>query len=325
MEINANNYKDVLLAWLEGELTPAEMLQAEAYILVNEEAAKEWKLLQLTRLQPEPKIFFPKKHLLMREEEVVIAPIVAIETTQQEAVVRTISGGFNYRKFAIPMSIAAGLLLFFLLFTNRNTIQNNHNNAVANIEKPKAEAEKNKNNTKTGIAAGKENERDIDKNITANNIIEKTVSQQEEANKKSIRHKAAVKEKKEYKAFLAKDIYAKNNSIEKNTKQEQIALVKIEPVILANNSEIRNTTHPKKSLTRQNQERVQWQKALEEKENALVDAQNEETERGVLGSLIHFFTKNVQIKKRTENDINYYAFRLETQKITIVKTFKSTF
>jgi len=327
MEINANNYKEVLLQWLEGELSPTEVLQAEAFILVNEAAAREWNLLQRTRLQPSAQVFFPKKHLLMKEDEdVVLAPVAITEVVEEEAVVRKISGGFSYRKLAIPISIAASLLLYFFLFTNRNTVENNRNNAVANLEKIPAKVENKTESVKQDLAS-KQEEYASDKTIitTGNATIENQLAAIKNVDKEFGKNQKSIKEKKRNEAFLASSIYGKNTIEENTPKQENIALVKVEPLVLETAREIKNTSHLKKSLTRQNQENIKWQKALEEKENALVDAQNEDAERGIVGKFVHFLTKNVQIKKRRENDVNYYAFRLETQKITIVKTFKSTF
>jgi hypothetical protein len=327
MEINANNYKEVLLQWLEGELSPTEVLQAEAFILVNEAAAREWKLLQKTRLQPTAQVFFPKKHLLMKEEEeVVAAPIAVAEVAEKEAVVRTISGGFNYRKLAIPMGIAASLLLFFLFFNNKNLVENNGKAAVAKVENLQPESDNKTGNTKQELAA-KQEEKASDKAIitSQNNTVEDQVASNNTSSNKIGNNKKPVTHQKQNQAFLATNIYGKNALEENTPKRENMALVKIEPLVLETNPEIKNTTLLKKSLARQNQENIKWQKALEEKENALVNAQNEDVERGIVGTLTHFFSKNVQIKKHRENDVNYYAFRLETQKITIVKTFKSTF
>ncbi|MGZ5281939.1 MAG: hypothetical protein ACXWDO_04705 [Bacteroidia bacterium] len=319
MEINAHNYKEVLLQWLEGDLSPTEVLQAEAFILVNEAAAREWQLLQKTKMQPAAQVFFPKKHLLMKEEEeVVVAPVSAAKVVEEEAVVKTLSGGFSYRKFALPLSIAASLLLFFFFFNNRNTVVEKENGAIAEVENIQSSGKGSEGNQpelavvnpgKTENAAGNE----IVK--TDNNHIEKQFVSATQITGKKVRNKA----------FSGKSIYVKNTAENTLATKEELNLVQVEIPVIVVDTETNKTIKPKRSLVKQSQELEKWQEALDKQNQELAMDPDEEMERGTIGKLTHFFTKNVQIKKRTENDVNYYAFRLETENIKIVKTFKSTF
>lgn len=329
MEINAHNYKEVLLQWLEGELSPTEVLQAEAFILVNEAAAKEWQLLQKTKLQPAQQVFFPKKHLLMKEEDkVAAAPIVTPKVFEEEAVIRTISGGFNYRKFALPMSIAASLLLFFFFFTNRNVIENNGNGAVA-----QADQVQNQPVNKNEVADVEKSSKEIIKSADKKLEINSETSQMADAGlHKTLEAKTLNKENAEgrkenkNKVFSEGELYGnENNMVYNKPVKQELQIVKVEIPTVETGTEINKITKPRKSLVKQSQEEEQWQQAENKRKQELAMGPADDVERGIIGKLTHFFTKNVDIKKSTEDDVNYYAFRLETENIKIVKTFKSTF
>jgi hypothetical protein len=77
MQVNQQNYREVLVRHLEGELSADERRTVESYISSHGEAAEEWRRLQRTRLQPDMRMTFPNKARLYRAEEepAAVAPV----------------------------------------------------------------------------------------------------------------------------------------------------------------------------------------------------------------------------------------------------------
>jgi hypothetical protein len=69
MKINKDNYKEVLIQYLEKELSGTENEAVEQYIRENEMASMELDLLKRTRLIPAETTGFPNKQLLFRKED----------------------------------------------------------------------------------------------------------------------------------------------------------------------------------------------------------------------------------------------------------------
>jgi len=67
--INRNNYEEYLLLYIDGELSPSEKAEVEAFLQTNPDLQEELALLQQTVLQPEENIAFNEKELLYRKEE----------------------------------------------------------------------------------------------------------------------------------------------------------------------------------------------------------------------------------------------------------------
>ena len=61
MTINRNNYEHYFLLWVDGELSPEEMVAVERFIAEHPDLAEELALLQDTKLVPEEQIIFPEK------------------------------------------------------------------------------------------------------------------------------------------------------------------------------------------------------------------------------------------------------------------------
>jgi len=127
MEINKENYREVLISYLEKELSPAEEAMVERYIQENGAASREWEMLNLTRLKPDMTVKFPNKQLLFRKEAedvVAAAPkVIGLRNT-------------IYRFSAI--AIAASLLAFaVIMYMNRpaNTVADLHPNTKTTPEK----------------------------------------------------------------------------------------------------------------------------------------------------------------------------------------------
>lgn len=65
--INRNNYETYFLLWVDGELSPEEMVAVERFIATNPDLAEELTLLQDTKLVPEDQIIFNDKNQLLKQ------------------------------------------------------------------------------------------------------------------------------------------------------------------------------------------------------------------------------------------------------------------
>lgn len=65
--INRNNYETYFLLWVDGELSPEEMVAVERFIDNNPDLAEELALLQDTKLIPEEQIIFTGKSQLLKQ------------------------------------------------------------------------------------------------------------------------------------------------------------------------------------------------------------------------------------------------------------------
>lgn len=65
--INRNNYETYFLLWVDGELSPEEMVAVERFIEANPDLAEELALLQDTKLVPEEQIIFNYKDRLLKQ------------------------------------------------------------------------------------------------------------------------------------------------------------------------------------------------------------------------------------------------------------------
>lgn len=65
--INRNNYETYFLLWVDGEISPEEMVAVERFIANNPDLAEELALLQDTKLVPEEQIIFTGKSQLLKQ------------------------------------------------------------------------------------------------------------------------------------------------------------------------------------------------------------------------------------------------------------------
>lgn len=65
--VNRNNYETYFLLWVDGELSPEEMVAVERFIATNPDLAEELTLLQDTKLVPEEQIIFNDKDQLLKQ------------------------------------------------------------------------------------------------------------------------------------------------------------------------------------------------------------------------------------------------------------------
>lgn len=65
--INRNNYETYFLLWVDGELSPEEMIAVERFIEAHPDLAAELALLQDTKLEPEEQLFFKGKDQLLKK------------------------------------------------------------------------------------------------------------------------------------------------------------------------------------------------------------------------------------------------------------------
>ena len=67
MTINRNNYEQYFLLWVDGELSPEEMIAVERFIEEHPDLAEELSLLQDTKLVPEEQVVFKGKEQLLKQ------------------------------------------------------------------------------------------------------------------------------------------------------------------------------------------------------------------------------------------------------------------
>lgn len=65
--INRNNYEQYFLLWVDGELSPEEMMAVERFIEEHPDLAEELSLLQDTKLVPEEQVVFKGKEQLLKQ------------------------------------------------------------------------------------------------------------------------------------------------------------------------------------------------------------------------------------------------------------------
>ncbi len=65
--INRNNYETYFLLWVDGELSPEEMVAVERFIAEHPDLAEELALLQDTKLVTEEQIIFTGKEALLKQ------------------------------------------------------------------------------------------------------------------------------------------------------------------------------------------------------------------------------------------------------------------
>ena len=65
--INRNNYEQYFLLWVDGELSPEEMIAVERFIEEHPDLAEELSLLQDTKLVPEEQVVFKGKEQLLKQ------------------------------------------------------------------------------------------------------------------------------------------------------------------------------------------------------------------------------------------------------------------
>ncbi len=73
--INVANYEEWLLSYIDDELTTSQRIAVEAFVANNPVAAKEFTLLQKSKLQPEAIVFTNKESLYRGEEKVRRLPV----------------------------------------------------------------------------------------------------------------------------------------------------------------------------------------------------------------------------------------------------------
>jgi len=67
ININRNNYEHYFLLWVDGELSPEEMVAVERFIDEHPDLAEELSLLQDTKLVPDEQIIFTEKERLLKQ------------------------------------------------------------------------------------------------------------------------------------------------------------------------------------------------------------------------------------------------------------------
>jgi hypothetical protein len=73
--VSFHNYEELLLSYIDNELTAQQRTEAEQFVNANPAAKKELELLKQTKLQPETIVFTNKELLYRKEEKVRSLPV----------------------------------------------------------------------------------------------------------------------------------------------------------------------------------------------------------------------------------------------------------
>jgi hypothetical protein len=98
MNINRNNYETFFLLYVDGEMSPQEMLEVDAFCQKHPDLADELQLLMETRLSPEADIAFTNKAALLKLEEWDAENL----TNEQLALLEKLEQGANTHTTEIP-------------------------------------------------------------------------------------------------------------------------------------------------------------------------------------------------------------------------------
>lgn len=98
MTINRNNYETFFLLYVDGEMSPQEMLEVDAFCQKHPDLADELQLLMDTRLSPEADITFTNKAALLKLEEWDAENL----TNEQIALLEKLEQGANTQTTEIP-------------------------------------------------------------------------------------------------------------------------------------------------------------------------------------------------------------------------------
>ena len=98
MNINRNNYETFFLLYVDGEMSPQEMLEVDAFCQKHPDLADELQLLMETRLSPEADIAFINKAALLKLEEWDAENL----TNEQLALLEKLEQGANTHTTEIP-------------------------------------------------------------------------------------------------------------------------------------------------------------------------------------------------------------------------------
>jgi hypothetical protein len=98
MNINRNNYETFFLLYVDGEMSPQEMLEVDAFCQKHPDLADELQLLMETRLSPEADIAFANKAALLKLEEWDAENL----TNEQLALLEKLEQGVNTHTTELP-------------------------------------------------------------------------------------------------------------------------------------------------------------------------------------------------------------------------------
>jgi hypothetical protein len=288
MEINKGNYKQILLRYLENELSAADRSKVEKYIRENEHAAFELHLLKQTRLTPDTRIAFPNKQLLFRSEEEVV-------------VVRKPAALIKMYRFS-AIAIAAAILAFaIVILLNRSGDNPKMAQSKTNTPEKQAVIEHNSANGPTAYNDApdpKKNSLKIDqlkkKDGTGKGSPDKP--------RKDIKNPGPVKE--EHPLII---------TVDQNPGKQPMALVQ------SKGTPIDNSFNSDTEISKENN----LHKVSIPVSNILKqDYDHEQDNKTLAGNFFDFLNK-ISIKKKRINEKTYYALSIETPNIKIDKTFKS--
>lgn len=166
--INITNYEEQLLDYIDNELNDTERKEVEKFAATNSTIQKELAMLQRTKLQPEA-IAFPDKSILYRREEKVrvismtwfrVAVAAAIILIAGFATIRIINNNKSGDKIEVAKNTSSD-----------NPDPANKNSTEQPLNNPQGVADPEKNLASTPSTPEKDDQKPIDENKIADNIV----------------------------------------------------------------------------------------------------------------------------------------------------------
>lgn len=99
--INAANYEEWLLSYIDNELTADQKIEIDHFIAMHSSVKKEFQLLEKSKLQPEAIVFANKESLYRREEKIRFLPL-------------------HWQRVAAVLILALGIATFFIINNKSN-------------------------------------------------------------------------------------------------------------------------------------------------------------------------------------------------------------
>jgi hypothetical protein len=300
MSINEKNYKRYLLDYLDNRLPLSLKSEVEQYILLNAEAWAEMEALKRMKLHPDPNIRFPNTALLLRQEEdekdVPVTPDTA------PPVIRRL-GFWQLNAIAAIAAMVLIALLFRAVYQQPSLSEQPHKLVAENDKKTdkdqKDQSKKQKPKPKPTIIL-------VESNTGAGNaMVAKTHPVQESGKKISLSPEIADN---------SSEISSKSSN--RLTHSSEPLTEQVNPV--AQNIAAIRISNPKQLHTMD-------MKTIAAISTVQKQPQVDNDGFNPVASIIHFFKRNVSLKKEIIGGNSYYALTVETQKVRINKTFRSEF
>lgn len=307
MKINNQNYKKVLISYLENELTPEQRKEVERYILMDTSAWEEFQMLKRSKLKPDLGVVFPNKHLLYKVPE---NPLSEQNKKSEDSKIKVLGSNKYYTFFKLASAIAAVFLLM-LLFKNYQSllIKQVSDNVVIQPDISQGNTEK--------LVSEKTQPKQLS---TPNELSEKSMAKKERTgiNNITVKKKTAL--------HKTRNIAEKPSEIIQKDIPEFIEELPKTPLNVENTLAISTTKEELPSM-RPIKEDVKKTHTMQPSSeiNSVQHTIVEDNKTVVLRKIFNLLGSSVQITKDQEKDKSYYSLTLETRNISINKSIKTNF